>query len=306
MAVIRYSDNSDDPQSFTQQDMDHLINTYNTTISALIFVLNYTEQSNKHTFERSLMARRLEDFSYYSAHPENKLIYAVGTANALHKQNHANATAPFSSIETSIIRNAVSEYERTYKELEQKVGRLNWAFLTEMIFAYDKLCGEVRKFKSKNKHVIGLAKITAELDKYMALTANAIGAPENEWCTGSMTWDQACVIREKMSANDMPLYPLNMYRDLMRFETVKETIYATKRDKMSRKQRRSTAIELDTTNDKIVELAQANHELAQRVAQLEQEKTQLIADNTKLSTQIAQAQRGFLGKIAFNIAQRLK
>ena len=306
MPSIQYSGNKDDPNTFTQRDMERLIKTYNSTIDAILYVLNYTERSNKTAFERSLEARGIDNLDYADRFPHNKIISCVGMASGLHKEYGLGSLEPFSSLASLKIRNAVSEYEQLYADLEQRLGKLHWAFQTDMIFAYDKLCGEVKKIKSKYKNVIGLHKIMSELEKNIHTTAMVIGSPENECFTGSISIPQAIVVRQKLSDKNEPIYPLHMYRDIMRLEEVKEVLKSIKREKSRSSHYDKATHDLKDISDKNIELAEINHDLEHQVAELEQENADLRSQNAEMAQLIADMRRGFLGQVVYNRAQRKK
>ena len=306
MAVIQYSGNADNPDSFSQHDMNHLIKTHNETIDAIIFVLNYTERSTKAAFEKSLEMRGIDNFEYFTDHPANKLISCLGMANDVQKRDTPgsyNSFSPFLSIK---IRNAISEYEETYAELGRRVGKLHWAFQTDMIFAFDKLCAETKKFKSKYKHVVGLHKIIADLEKHIQKTAQIIGSPEIEWFNGSLTMAQAISVREKLNAAQTPIYPLHMYRDIMRLRDAQEKVQTTKHDRSRSSHYKNAHQNALAMSDKNVELSEANLELARRNAELSADNSHLLQEKQQLIEQVAALQRGFFRKIALKLAQRKK
>lgn len=313
MAVIQFSGNVDNPDSFSQADMDHLIKTYNETINAIPFVVNYTGRTTKAAFEKSMAVRGIDNFDYFTAFPQNKLISALGMANDVYKQESRGPFDAFSSFLTTKIRNEISEYEETYAELGRRIGKLHWAFQTDMIFAYDKLCGEFKKFKSKYKHVVGLHKMIADMEKHMQITAAVIGAPEIDWFNGSITVQQAILVREKLNAADTPIYPLHIYRDIMRFEALQDKVKMTKRNRSCSSHYQSACQDSIAMSDKNIELSQNYLELEKRVQQLEQENSKLRAENAKLVAsqekvvrQVAESRTGLFGKIAFALSQRKK
>lgn len=313
MAVIQFSGNTDDPESFSQRDMDHLIKTHNDTIDAILFVVNYTERTTKAAFEKSLEVRGIEHFEYFTDFPQNKLISGLGFANYAHKENGGGSYEAFSPFLSTKIRNEISDYEETYSELSRRLGKLHWAFQTDMIFAYDKLCAQVKKFKSKYKHVVGLHKMMADLEKNMQTTAQVIGSPEIDWFNGSLTIQQAIAVREKLNATDTPIYPLHIYRDIMRFETIQDQVKTKQHDRSRASHYQNAQQDSAEMADKNIELSQLNIELEKRIHQLEQEnaqlrneKAQLIATKEKMARQMAAAHSGLFGKLAFIGAQRKK
>ena len=313
MATIRYSGNVDNPDSFSQGDMEHLIRTYNETIDAVLYVVNYTNRTTKAAFEKSVEMRGIEDFSYFTEFPQNKLISGLGFANDVYKQNPHGPFDAFSSFLTTKIRNEISEYEETYAELGRRISKFNWAFQTDMIFAFDKLYSEFRKFKSKYKHTVGLHKMVANLEKNIQITAQVIGLPEIKWFNGSLTSAQAISVREKLSDATTPIYPLHMYHDIMRFESLRDKVQERKRDR-SRSSHYECAqqdsIEMAAKN---IELSQINVELEKRIQQLEQENAELRAKNEQMTAikeqfvhQTANVRRGLLSKLAFVSKQNKK
>ena len=314
MAAIEYSGNVDNPDSFSQQDMDRLIKTYNDTIDAIIEIRRYTgRQTTQESFQKSLDMCGLESLEHKNIFPQNKLISAVGMAVDLHIQDGGSTMASFSPFVSVKIRNAVSEYEQTYSDLGACVGKMNWVFQTDIIFAYDKLCHEYQQFKKKYKHVTGLKYMIREMDKCLGLTATLIGTPEIEWFNGSITMFQVSQVREKLSNKNEPIYPLHMYRDIMRFHALVDMTRTVKREKSRKKHYAHMSGELDSMDDKTVELAQSNRDMAKRIAELErenqklkQEKTNLDAENAHLAVQIANIRHSKLGELIFQMTQRKK
>ncbi len=314
MASIEYSGNVDSPDSFSQQDMDRLIKTYNDTIDAIIEIRRYTGRQTSHDgFQKSLDMCGLTSLEKIFIFPQNKLISAVGMAADLHIQDGGSTMAPFSPFVSIKIRNAISEYEQTYSELGTCVGKMNWVFQTDIIFAYDKLCHEYRQFKKKYKHVTGLKYMIREMDKCLGLTADLIGVPENTWLNGSITMSQVSQIREQLSNKNEPIYPLHMYRDILRFSALLDMTHKVKREKSRSQHYAHMSRELDSMDNKTVELTESNRDMAKRIAELErenkklkQENTDLDAENARLATQIANVRHGKLGEFVFQMAQKRK
>ena len=306
MPTIQYSGNTNDPNSFSQRDMEHLIKTYNDTVNAIIFILNYTDRSNKPAFEKSLSERGIDNLDLIDQNPHNRLISALGMANDLHKRDGLSSVAPFSTLASLKLRNEISNYEEFYAELERRISALHWTFQTEMVFAFDKLYNDVKKFKSKYKNVVGLHKIFAELDTFLASTADIIGSPEVKWLNGSIPAPLAFALRDKLSANNTPIFPLHMYRDIMRFENAKEIVLDIKRERSRASHYDNIQRELELVSEKNIELSMANIDLVKQVQKLEQEKSALSAHNQELSDQIANMRHGILGKILFEWSQRRK
>lgn len=305
MSVIQYSGNVDDPESFTMKDMERLIKAYNNTIDAILFIVNYAG-SNKAMFDKTIVIRGLSDLGYCDQYPYNALISCVGMANDLHKKDGRGSYEPYSSLASLKIRNESDNYENKYKELLINIGKLQWSFQDYVILAFDKLYADVKKFKSKYKNVIGVHKILKDLDKCLNRTVETIGFPEIEFFNGNITKIQAITVSAKLSANQTPISPLHLYRDIMRFETVKEMVQNAKREHSRQKHYDAAQHELDTITDQNIELAQTNYELAQKNSELQSEKQKLIADNEKMAKQIANMRRSFVGRILFNLAQRKK
>ena len=128
MVAIRYSGNEKDPGAFSVQDMDHLIQSYNETIDAILFVTNYTNRTTKAMFDQALAARGIESLGYCDKFPYNQLISCVGMANDLHRSNNMGPYESFSSLASLKIRNGVTEYEETYSKLTRELSVLHWAF----------------------------------------------------------------------------------------------------------------------------------------------------------------------------------
>ena len=306
MAKIQYSGNAESPESFTQRDMDILVKTYNHTIDAIRFITNYTEHSNKATFERSLRRHEIDDLTYYTHFPQNKLISTLGMVNDRHNRSQSGPYDPFSSFLSVKIRNEINEYESAYAELGVRLGKLHWAFQREIVFAFDKLCGAVNKFKSKYKHVTGLHKKIATLDNNINKIAQIIGAPENKWFNGSLTLQQAIAVCDKLSQMSRPIYPLHLYRDILRFQAVQEATMNVKREHSRKSHYNHMQLELESMSDKNIELAQTNTELSKSVSQLTQQNYELTTQNQQMAQQLATLQRSLLGKIAIKLAQRKK
>ena len=318
MATIEYSGNVDSPESFSQQDMDRLIKTYNDTVDAIVEILRYTgRQTSYESFQKSLDMCGIESLEHKHIYPQNKLISAVGMAADLHIQDGGSTLAPFSPFASIKIRNAISEYEQTYSELGTCVGQMNWVFQTDIIFAYDKLCNEYRQFKKKNKkdckNVARLNRMIKEIDNCLNLTADLIGTPEIEWFNGEITMTQVAKVREKLSNNNVPIYPLHMYRDIMRFHALVDMAHTIKHEKSRKKHYDQMSYELDTMDDRNIELVESNREMAKHVAELErenkrlkQENTDLNNENVRMSAQIANIRQSAIGKFVFQMVQKRK
>lgn len=313
MSVMQYSGNVEDPESFSQRDMERLVREYNHMIDAITYVLNYTDFSNKPSFEKTLMARGIDGLNHVDRFMYNRLISAVAMANDLHKQSDLGAYAAFSSLSSIKIRNEISEYENFYADLKMRIGKLQWAFLSEMIFAYDKLCNEIKKYKSKYNNVTGIHNLFANLEKNLNQTAGLIGNPEIKFFTGSLTMQQMIAIKDKLSANQTPISPIHMYHDIVQFEAIKDKILTKKREYSRESHYKNTMRELNAAFDQNVDLIQTNKELTKaniklksENAKLSSENARLIAENKKMAQQIANIQGNFIGKIMLNWMQRNK
>lgn len=313
MAVIQYSGNVDNPESFTQHDMEHLIRAHNETIDAIIFVLNYTEHSNKAEFEKSLEIREIKEFKYWTKFPQNKLISALGMANDAYKQDGTGPYGAFSPFLSIKIRNEISEYEETYSELSRRVGVLQWAFQKDMVFAFDKLCAEIRNFKRKYKHVVGLHNMLTDVDRFQKSTAAIIGSPEIEYFNGSITLQQAIAVCDKLSKAHTPLYPIHMYRDILRFQAIQDSVKSNQHERSRSSHYASARQDVAALSDRNIELAQTNAELEKTVKKLQNENAKLNTENSQLSLEKQQMaaeieilRRGLFGKLKQKLAQRKK
>lgn len=313
MATIQHSGNTDNPESFSQRNMEHAIRTHNETIDAITFVLNYTERSNKPAFEKSLQVRNIDNFSYWTTFPQNKLISALGKARDSHIRDGGGPYDAFSPFLSLKIRNEISEYENAYSEITKRISDLNWTFQKDILFAFDKLCSEIKRFKSKYKHVAGLHKMFVNLDQYIKMTAEIIGTPEIDLFNGSLTLGQAIAVSDKLSKLKTPISPLHMYHDILRFQTIQEIVKDAHRER-SRSAHYTRANRYCTTmSNQNIELTQIITDLEAQVRQLQSEnnklkleKSQMIATNTEMAHQIATMRSGLLGKMAFMRAQRKK
>ena len=175
-----------------------------------------------------------------------------------------------------------------------------------MIFAFDKLYNEVKKFKSKYAHIPGLNKIVADVEKHIQITANTIGSPEIEWFDGQITFTKVIAVREKLSANQTPIFPLHMYRDINRFESAKEIVKSIKRERSRKKHYDNAQRELDIMSTKVIELTQANADLVAQIQQLQKQNAELNQEKETMAAQIASIRNKSFGKILFNLAQRKK
>ena len=306
MAHIQYSGNADEPDSFSVEDIDTVTKLYNDTVDAIIFIMRYTGRTNRDSIDRELEYIGIGTLEHIGRFPYNKLISAVGMANDYHKQNARNSYEQFSLLSTEKIRNAVDEYEMEYSSRTHKLSQLHWSFQTDIIFAFDKLYKEVKQFRAKNEHIPSMHKALFVLRNFINGTLNIIGAPENKWFDAPLTLDMVFKIRDKLSANNTPIYPLHIYNDITRFESIKDQSIARKREHSRKQHYDNISQQLAMADDRYVELVESNRELAKRLAQKEHENEKLRQENEQLTQTIAMAKRGILGKLAFGKKQNGK
>ena len=306
MAHIQFSGNVDEPDSFSAEDIDTVTKLYNDTVDAIIFIMRYTGRANQDSINRELEYTGIKSLEHLSRFPYNKLISAVGMANDYHRQNARNSYEPFSSLSTVKIRNAVDEYETEYSSRTHTLSQLHWSFQTDVIFAFDKLYKEVKQFRAKNEHNPSMHKALFVLRNFINGTLNIIGTPENQWFDAPLTLDMVFKIRDKLSANNTPIYPLHIYNDITRFESIKEQSIARKRERSRKQHYDNMSQQLAMADDRYVELVESNREMAKRIDQLTRENAELIRQNEQLIQTIAMAKRGILGKLAFGKKQHGK
>jgi hypothetical protein len=320
MASILYSGNADKPNTFSAADMEHVATTYNSVLDAIDYILRYIGVKNNDLINRALGYYDMESLSPVTGSPHNKLVSTVGMAADFHKRMALRTRDSFSQISTERILNAVSDYENRYAKYCYDIMMLTWAFQTFMLQAFDKLHYEICEFRKKYKNVPQFHNAMSEVDKLLRSTMDTIGTPENQWLNGAASLTQIFKIRDKLSANNTPIQPLHLYHDIMRFQDVKESVLATKREHSRKKHYNQMSRELNTMDTQNFELAQSNHELAKRIAILERENAQLraananlVSENTKLDTQnvefcrqIDSLKRGIIGKMLVNRAQKRK
>lgn len=313
MATIQFSGNESNPESFSVFDAENLTKTYNNTIDAINFILWYTGRTNQETIKKSLTYCGIESLEHIKPFPVNKLVSAIAMAHDFYKQTARGPYECFSLLSTEKILNAIYEYETEYSDRCKKVSLMCWAFQTEVILALDKLYSEIKQFKKKYKHLHKMHRTISQVDDFLQKTLNIIGAPENTWFNGSMTLSTAFVIRDKLSENQTAIFPIHLYRDIMRFNEVQESILQHKREHSHKKHYDAISHELDSTDNRNFELAAANHELANRVAALEAENKRLRAlksnsdaQNSRLSIQIRNMRQSVIGNLLFKMTQKRK